>query len=176
MSNVKVGRTIAQKWEKQESESERLQNRKKAKGKKIVRVLSVLVILIGIGVVVAMNVFNWAEKRKKIEQETPSIVPVAQIIDESGAGVTKRMKEYVGTVEQDLADLGYTVDRAVLPSGKTREIDLFLKDYPYYFKLNIDRAAAVSAEDMKRMISYLTEHDVHPSYVDVRVKGKAYYK
>ena len=145
MSNVKVGRTIAQKWEKQESESERLQNRKKAKGKKIVRVLS-------------------------------SIVPTAQIIDESGAGVTKRMKEYVGTVEQDLADLGFTVDRAVLPSGKTREIDLFLKDYPYYFKLNIDRVAAVSAEDMKRMVTYLTEHDIHPSYVDVRVKGKAYYK
>ncbi len=176
MSDIKVGRTIAQKWEKQVSESERLKNRKKAKNKKIIRVLSIVVILIGIGVVILMNINSLMANRKKIEQEQSAIVPKAIIIDESGAGMTKRMIEYVGNIELDLAELGFTIDRAVLPSGKTREIDIFLKDYPYYFKANIDRLAAVSAEDIKRMIDYLNEHDIHPGYVDVRVKGKAYYK
>lgn len=173
---MKVGQTIAQEWEKQESESERLKNRKKAKGKKVVKVLSVVAIIILIGVIIVMQVMNYMNTRKKIEEEKNTITPVAQIIDESGLGVTKRMKEYVGTIEQDLADLGYKLNRAVLPSGKTREVDLFLDDYSYYFKINIDRASAVSAEDMKRMISYLTENNLTPSYVDVRVKGKGYFK
>lgn len=173
---MRVGQTIAQEWEKQESESERLTNRKKAKNKKIVKVLSVLAIIVVIGVIITMNVISWMDTRKKIEEEKSTITPVAQIIDESGLGITKRMKEYVGTLEQDLADLGYKINRAVLPSGKTREVDIFLDNYNYYFKVNIDRASAVSAEDTVRMINYLTENNLNPTYVDVRVKGKGYYK
>ena len=44
------------------------------------------------------------------------------------------------------------------------------------FKMNIDREPAVSAEDAKRMVNYVTERNIKPEYIDVRVKGKGYYK
>ena len=173
---MKVGRTIAQEWEKQESESERLANRKKTKTKKVVKVLSVFACLAIITVLVIMSVAKWFEVEEKIEKEKVVITPTVQIIDENGAGVSNRMKEYVGTIEKDLHDLGYTVNRAVIPAGKSREVDVFLDNYEYYFKLNIDRASAVSAEDVSRMVAYLSEHGIQPGYVDVRVKGKGFYK
>ena len=77
----------------------------------------------------------------------------------------------------DLKDIGLTLNRVVVPIGKNREIDIYIDGYDeYYFKLNVDRETAVGAEDTKRMIAFLTERDLHPQYVDVRVKGKAYYK
>ena len=78
--------------------------------------------------------------------------------------------------EGDLKDLGLIADRAVVPAGKMREVHIFLKDHEYYVKLNIDKETGISAEDTSRMVKYLAEHDLHPEYIDVRVKGKAYYK
>lgn len=173
---MKVGRTIAQEWEKQESESERLANRKKTKVKKIVKILSVFACLAIITVLAIMGVTKWFATNEKVAKEKIAIVPTVQIIDENGTGVSNRMKEYVGTIEKDLQDLGYTVNRAVIPAGKSREVDVFLNNYEYYFKLNIDRASAVSAEDVSRMVAYLSERGINPGYVDVRVKGKGYYK
>ncbi|MBR2864439.1 hypothetical protein IKE88_02755 [Candidatus Saccharibacteria bacterium] len=173
---MKVGRTIAQEWEKQESESERLANRKKSKTKKVIKVLSVFACLAIVTVLATMGITKWFTTNEKVEKEKTAIVPTVQIIDENGAGISNRMKEYVGTIEKDLQDLGYTVNRAVIPAGKSREVDVFLNNYEYYFKLNIDRASAVSAEDVSRMVAYLSEHGINPGYVDVRVKGKGYYK
>ena len=176
-STMKVGRTIAQEWERQESESERLANRKKAKNKKIIKVLSVFAIIAIITIIVVMQINSAVINREKAEKEKPVITPTVPIIDDANMGITKRMKEYVGSFEQDLKDLGYNVSRAVVPAGKSREVDIFLEGKEYYFKLNIDRVSAVSAEDTMRMIKYLDENNLNPAeYVDIRVKGKAYYK
>lgn len=173
---MRVGRTIAQEWEKQESESERLLNRKKEKTRKIIKVLSFLAVVGIVAVIVAMEVSTLIDKRERIEAEKNAIQPTVEIIDEAGTGITTRMKEYVGQIEGDFAELGYTVNRAVVPAGKNREIDVFLNGYEYYIKLNIDRGTAVSAEDAARMVRYVSERDVRPSYIDVRVKGKGYFK
>ena len=174
--SLRVGRTIAGEWERQESESERLMARKKERNKKIVKVLLVVAVLGVIATIVVIEVTTWASNREKAEAARTAIVPTVEVIDETGAGVTSRMKEYIGVIEKDFAELGYTVDRAVVPAGKSREVDVFLKGYDYYIKLSIDRGTAVSAEDASRMIKYLGEHDLKPGYVDVRVKGKGYYK
>ena len=174
--DMRVGRTIAQEWERQESESERLAARKKAKSKKVIKVLAFFAVLAIVAIVVAMEVSTWMTNRKKIE--TARFVPQAtvQIIDESGQGITNRIREYVGQLELDLSDIGLVLERAVVPAGKNREVDIYLDGQEYYIKLNVDRGTAVSAEDTKRMVAFLSEHDLHPQYVDVRVKGKAYFK
>ena len=175
-SDVRVGRTIAQEWEKQESESERLAARKKEKGKKIFKVFALVAMLAIIAAIIVMEVTSWMVNRKKIEVAKYVPQPTVEIIDESGQGITNKIKDYVGQLEVDLSDIGLTLDRAVVPTGKNREIDIYLFGYDYYVKLNVDRGTAVSAEDTKVMLKYLTERDIHPQYVDVRVKGKAYYK
>ena len=174
--NVRVGRTITGEWERQESESERLLARKKARNKKILKILTLVVILGSIGVIVAMEVSVWVGRRVKEEEEASIIQPTIEVIDEAGTGVTSRMREYIAQVEQDLADVGLVANRAVIPAGKMREVHLFLNGYNFYVKMNIDKETAVSAEDTKRIVTYLTEHSLQPEYVDVRVKGKAYYK
>lgn len=65
--DVRVGRTIAQAWEKQESESERLAARKREKGKKIFKVLALFAILAIVAVIIVMEVTTWMVNRKKIE-------------------------------------------------------------------------------------------------------------
>ena len=42
--------------------------------------------------------------------------------------------------------------------------------------MTIDRGSAVQAEDMSHMVNYLVEHEINCEYVDLRVKGRAYYK
>lgn len=176
-SDVRVGRTIAQEWERQESESERLAARKRAKNKKVFKVLALFAILAIVAIIIVMEVTSWMINRKKIETAKYVPAPTVQIIDESGQGITNRIREYVGQLEVDLADIGLSLDRAVVPAGKNREVDIYLGDHgEMYFKLSVDRGTAVSAEDVKRVTSYLAEHDLHPQYVDVRVKGKAYFK
>ena len=175
--DVRVGRTIAQEWERQESESERLAARKKEKGKKIFKVLALFAVLAIVAVIITMEVTTWMVNRKKIEEARNVPQPTVAIIDESGQGITNKIKEYVGQLEIDLSDIGLSLNRAVVPSGKNREIDIYLNgNDEVYFKLNVDRGTAVSAEDTKVMLNYLTEHDLHPQYVDIRVKGKGYYK
>lgn len=174
--SVRVGRTITQEWERQESESERLAARKRVKMRKIFRVLFFVAGLTIAGVIIAMEVSVFLADREKQAQLLLEPRPEAEIIDEAGTGVTRRMKEYIAQYEEDIKAYGYSVNRAVIPAGKSREVHVFLNGYEFYVKLNIDRETAVSAEDTSRMITYLSEHDVHPEYVDVRVKGKAYYK
>lgn len=175
--DMRVGRTIAQAWEKQESESERLAARKREKGKKIFKVLALFVILAIVAVIIVMEVTTWMVNRKKIEMAKYVPQPTVEIIDESGQGITNKVKEYVGQLEVDLSDIGLSLNRAVVPSGKNREVDIYLNGHDdVYFKLSVDRGTAVSAEDTKVMLNYIAEHDLHPQYVDIRVKGKGYYK
>ena len=90
--------------------------------------------------------------------------------------MTERIKEYVGRVERDFRDAGYTATKAIVPAGKMREVDIYVEGHPEYYKMNLDRGTAVSVEDAVRMIEYLAKGGINASYVDVRIAGKAYYK
>ena len=178
-STMRLGRTIVAKRDKIESESERMMARKKAKSKKTFTTVISVIILSLVVVLIVVTVYNMIEKNRDVpvvvEQE--KYTPTVNIEDESGAGyVTERMKEYVGRVEKDFQAYGYKVVRAVVPRGKAREIDVYLDGRKEFYKLNLDRGSAVSAEDATRMIKYIDEHSLSPEYVDVRVEERAYYK
>lgn len=175
---LKRGRTIVAERERTETESERQQLWEKERSRKrlTVAIFVTVLVLVGLAVVFVMRqVVNVTTQNG--ETEGPKYAPTVNIVDESGSGyVTERMKEYVGMLEADLRDLGVKMTRAVVPAGKTREVDVYLEGRDEYYKCNLDRGTGVTAEDVVRMREYLVANGLTPGYVDVRVEGKAYYK
>jgi hypothetical protein len=109
--------------------------------------------------------------------------PKLRIIDDSGlkASATQnvasnRFLSFVGRVVADAADKGLTVRTITIPEFTTRQIAIKLRGSPISYKFSIDRSAGEQVEDMARVRSYLQRHHLRPSYVDLRVKGKAFYK
>lgn len=109
--------------------------------------------------------------------------PGVQIVDSSGVPTkdghviaSNRFLGFVGRLVGLIQQQGYTVTRITIPPDTTRLVEVGLKDIPYPIKVSVDRLAGEQAEDIGRVVRYLTKQGITPSYVDVRVKGKAYYK
>jgi hypothetical protein len=109
--------------------------------------------------------------------------PSLQIVDESGIPsgnnqivASNRFLSFVGHIVNDAAQSGYTVVKVTLPPLTTRELDIQLKGDKTTYKLSVDRAAGEQVEDMARVKRYLLRHQVTPSYVDLRIAGKAFYR
>lgn len=111
------------------------------------------------------------------------IEPSLQIVDESGvasktgmAVASNKLLSFVGRVVAQSNSKGYTVTEAILPSDTTRQLKIKLKDSNITVKLSIDRSAGEQVEDMDRAIKFIKTKGMYPSYIDVRVSGKAFYK
>lgn len=109
--------------------------------------------------------------------------PTVQIIDESGispeqgsAVASARLLSFVGRVVALAGESSYQVTEAILPSGTTRQLEIRLKDVGPRIKLSIDRGAGEQVEDMVLALRYLFARGVSPTYVDVRVSGRAAYQ
>ena len=162
-------------------DTERDKIRKKAKKRTVFSVIFMVVligVLVGLSGLMVKNLIEMAEG-EDLEVARETFAPTAEIVDENGSGkISARVNEYVGQLESDLKDYGIKMTRVVLPMGKMREIDVNVEGISAYFKVNIDRGTAVSAEDIVKMKKYLEENALveKVSYVDVRIEGKAYYK
>jgi cell division septal protein FtsQ len=111
--------------------------------------------------------------------DTPSV----QIIDESGVSpeqgttvASARLLSFVGRVVALSREGKYTVTRAVLPIGSTRQVEIKLKNVRPYVKLTIDRVAGEQVEDMINVLDYIKERRIKAEYIDVRVPGRAVYR
>ncbi len=175
---MKRGQTIVAERERVESDSERMRARKKLHRRHLWSVLSVLMMLGILGYLGYMTVREAiAEKTGKIEKPRTEYEVTVPVIDEDGKGqISARMKEYIGRLEKDFQDLGYTVRQVTLPTGTSRELFVDLVGKEAYFKVSMDRDSAVSAEDAVRMLRYLEERELKAEYVDVRLEGKAYFR
>lgn len=179
MNNMRLGQTIVAERERAESESERMQARKRVKRRQRTSAVIVVLMLVILGLVAYLGVKEMSCEYggEGTESAAGEYEITAEIVDEDNRGqISMRVKEYVAQLEEDFRELGHKVTRVVLPTGTSRELYVDLEGREGYFKVNIDRDAAVSAEDAVRMLKYLDERDLHPEYVDVRVEGKAYYK
>ena len=182
-SNFKLGRTIGEKREKLETANERAAARKKDKQKKALRVIITTFGFIALAAILFGLYFFFTKNSAKeiIEEEgITEFNPTIEIIDESSLSndkITSRMKKYIGQIEKDLHDLGYKAEKAVVPADSIRVINLYLDGYTGFVKVTIDRDSAVSAEDIDRMLRYLSENEITDfNYIDVRIDGKAYWK
>ena len=177
---MKIGKTIASNREKAVSESERLAQRKKEERRKkmsVVIFFAALLLVIVVAAGLIMNMLNERKRNELPDSLSKTYTPTVEVIDEDGTGyVTDRIKSVVGMLEEDFSELKYKVKKAVVPTKTTREIDVYLEGVKPYFKIHLDRNTAESAEDAVRMIEYLKKENIEPSYVDVRIAGRAYYK
>lgn len=178
MQRMNRGQTIVAERERAESDSERLQERKKIQRKRRHSVIFATLILAALGALAYTTGKNaLVEHSAGSKPKEEEYVLKAQIVDEDNRGqVSTRTKNYIMQLERDFKDLGYTVTQVTLPTGTSRELYVDLAGEEVYFKVNTDRDTAVTAEDAVRVLKYLHEHDLHPQYADVRVEGKAYYK
>ncbi len=177
IQGVKRGQTIVAERERAESDSERMLARKQLRRKRMRSVVSACLMLTILGLLTylgAKELVGFGKREIEVAEEKKV---AAQIIDESGRGqISTRMKEYMVQLEEDFRELGYTVTKITLPVATSRELYVDLAGETPYFKVSMDRGAAVTAEDAVRMMKYLRDKDLHPEYVDVRIDGKAYYK
>lgn len=177
-THIKRGQTIAAEREYAESESQRMQMRKQAKRKHRASVIVVLLLMVVLAALGYFTLQDVVRQEQDIAVEDDKEVAVTtEIVDEMGREqISERTKQYIAQIEQDFKDLGYTVTRVTLPMNSSREILIDLADQKPYFRVSLDRGTAVSAEDVVRMIKYLGQHKLTPTYADVRIEGKAYYK
>lgn len=175
---MKRGQTIAASREKLQSASERLQIREQQKRKKKFRLSLAAAVLAIVVAVIAVGWYNLAQNSQKVVVEPEAVAPQAELVDEGGTNqISSRIKTYAAELESDLADLGYHVTRITLPIDSNHVLYLDIEGQEPYFKVNLGRGTAVTAEDIDRMIRYLAERQIVPAeYVDVRVEGKAVYK
>lgn len=113
--------------------------------------------------------------------------PGVSISDNSGAAANSKNDTKAVVSERFLRFLGRLialtntsglgeVKEASIPRATTREIDIKLEGRPYLVKTHIDRDPAATVEDIKRVVGFVEQKKVTPSYIDVRVTGRAFYK
>ena len=185
-SKIKSGRTIGERREHLETANERLAARKKVKKRQNMRIFFTVAGFIIIACV-AVGILIHFLRQQREEQEVdpaPTVTvktyrPSIEIIDESTGtdGISSRMREYIGRLENDLRELKIAPTKAVIPAGSIREVDIYLDGYSGYAKTIIDRGSGITAEDISRMLRYLSTQNVADfEYIDVRIDGKAYWK
>jgi cell division septal protein FtsQ len=104
------------------------------------------------------------------------IINQSDAIMQSGSAVaSQRFLGFVGRVVNQSLLKGYTVTQAILPLNTTRQLEIRIKEGDYLVKLSIDRSVGEQIEDMSKAIKYFIDNGQKPSYIDVRVSGKAFY-
>ncbi len=179
-SDFAIGRTIAGASHRGRTMSiERQKQRKKAKRKSAAFIFLILLLAVTL-VVVVVGVLNEIEIRRaneKAEAERKAVTPTVNVYDENDSnGTSTRVNEFIVRLEAATKDEGLVIDHVTLPYQMAREVIVFLDGREEYYKLSIDRGAAVQAEDMERMTRFLDEKGIKCGYVDLRVEGRAYYK
>lgn len=111
------------------------------------------------------------------ERPTVRIADQSGVPQTSGAAVaSSRFLQFVGRAVELSAQNGLVIEQAVIPQNTTRQIEVRLTGRPYPIKLSLDRPVGEQVEDMKNSVRFFDENKLTPSYVDIRVSGKAFYK
>lgn len=183
-----AGRTIGEKREHLETKRERAAAREKDKRKKRTHfILVTLSFIVLVGLLVALIVYFIHREIPTPEPATApepesvsSYEPTIEIVDDSvstGGKIASRMKTYIGYLESDVKAYGYRPTKAVIPVGSIRQVNLYIDGCPGYFKTTIDRDAAVTAEDIDRILRYFSSQGITEfEYADVRIDGRAFWK
>jgi hypothetical protein len=105
--------------------------------------------------------------------------PQIEMVDDSGAGENTLSSNFLGFIGQTISGLNdakLPTRKIVIPPGALRYVEFYVEGVSYPFMVQIDRDASHQVLDIVNMKKYLDEKKIVPSYVDVRVEGKAYWR
>lgn len=109
--------------------------------------------------------------------------PSVKIVDNSGVDYTsgaaiasERFLNFVGQAVARSKDAGVVVTEVSIPAGTSRQVALTLEGYSYEVIMSIDRSVGEQVEDMGRAVRHFSDQGRSPQYVDLRVKGKAFFR
>lgn len=109
--------------------------------------------------------------------------PQLRIIDNSGLSTdtsqnvtSQRFLGFVGLVIGLAQDRGLVVSDVTIPPLTAKQLQVKVRGVRPYFKLSVDRSAGEQVEDMARIINFFKRKGIAPTYVDVRIEGKAFYR
>lgn len=114
---------------------------------------------------------NYGEEPALVVEDRTGIDPSS-----TGAVASERMIRYIGRLVAILSQSGFVVEKVELPPATSREVDVKLADRPYVIKTSLDRDPAGQVADVVNAIKYLDQKKISPSYADVRVNSRLYYK
>lgn len=176
--DYRVGRTIAGATNNARKRNlEHIALRKKQARKNAVIVFCVLAIIAATAIILSNYVATKIAEREQAVEASNPVEPTVTIVDEStGNNISSRVKVFVARLEADAKDYNIKLDHVVLPFQKARELWVYFEGRDEYYKMTTERGSTVQIEDAERMIRYLDSKGLKPSYVDLRVEGKAYYK
>lgn len=111
-------------------------------------------------------------------------MPAVTIVDNSGvrhtpgtAIASARFLSFVGRAVALAQQNKLVVKQVNIPAGTSRQVELIIDGIAYPFILSIDRLPGEQVEDVLRVIAYFNRvGGIPPHYVDLRVKGKAFYR
>ena len=109
--------------------------------------------------------------------------PELQIVDNSGIPASSsklvasnRFLGFIGRVVSTAAKNNLRVAKVTIPALTTRQVSVTIQGSNTEYKLSVDRSPGNQVEDIGRIARYLAANNLSPSYVDVRIAGKAFYK
>jgi len=121
--------------------------------------------------------FGKAFERNYFEEPDLNIIDNSGIkLDKGEAVVSNKFLRFVGRLVDEALDKGYFITEATIPPETTREINIKLRGRALYIKMAVDRDISNQIEDMSNTLLYLDKNGIQPSYIDIRISGKAFYK
>jgi hypothetical protein len=109
--------------------------------------------------------------------------PKLSIIDDSGAMVSSGKNvagssffSFVGKLVSSANSQGLEIIKIRIPPLSLRQIEVSVKGVKYFAKMSTVGSAEGQVYNFKAAINYFSVHKKTPSYIDLRVEGKGYYR
>jgi hypothetical protein len=92
-------------------------------------------------------------------------------------GISSRMLEFIGKTIAGIEASGVGKVREVsIPVSAARYVEMKLVDRDFLIKVQIDRNVDSQITDIKNMVKFLDDRSIKPTYIDVRIKNRGFWK
>lgn len=121
---------------------------------------------------------NYVDKEGIVFKKNYYQDPKITINDQSGSGVvSQRFLQFIGKIISGVESSGLrSVEKVTIPAGAIRYVEITLSGHNFPIKIQTDRDADGQVADLINMVKYLDKNEIVPSYVDVRVKNRGFWK
>lgn len=109
--------------------------------------------------------------------------PTLAIVDDSGLTASNGKNvasssffSFVGKLVAAANNNGLEITKIRIPPASLRQVEVSVSGVKYYAKMSTSESAEGQIANFKTAINYFATHKISPSYVDLRIEGKGYYK